>query len=132
MTTYMQAGITERTCAICGEECNALMSDWHGLYGPWHNDDDPPGKITFAHLTCVKRHTAGLQQRIAKLEAVADAARAALAWAEERHRRSARAADNWNNNVPGVGQTVDYMSVEPLPDWAEALRTALDAKGDAH
>lgn len=56
---------------------------------------------------------------------LATALRAAIAQAENDHAASKRRADWHNNNVPGVGQTVDYLSPDRLPSWVEGARFAL-------
>ena len=34
-------------------------------------------------------------------------------------------ADWFNNNTPGVGQTVEYRNARPMPDWVLELEAAL-------
>lgn len=54
-----------------------------------------------------------------------DALQQAIRWAEIAYTLEWETAQWYNNNMPGVGQTIDYRSVPDPPPWLAAARTAL-------
>lgn len=93
-------------------------------YLEWYNLINPQGK-SIAKITDIEDANK-LLALINNHDALVKTLSEAIEKEEAKYNSNKDQADWYNNNMPGVGQTLDYQSYPPLPEWVTNARNLLN------